>query len=147
MSEADEVASQLERLPFEFQGLWISRAFGGFNPPLIARFRPKMPKDLLYKRLRKTLPELMKRPHEYAKPEWVSKEEMERKYGSVEAVYVAPEFGDRVDWNDCRLERILIWTDRFVLTLEEYDGSEYFIALPRNPPTEMIVATAKEVGV
>jgi hypothetical protein len=105
---------KLERLPFEFQGIWIHDDYGGWNPPLIERFKPEM--------------------HSDAKPplRWVSRKELEEEHGRVEAVCV--DFGEEVDWNSYSLERIVIWTEKFVLTVEEYDGAEYFIALPRNPP-------------
>jgi hypothetical protein len=135
---------RFERLPVEFQGIWISKQFGGFHPPLIERFKPEMPRDLLYEKMKQQYPDMAKKPHEYANPKWISKEEFEKKYGKVEAVYVAPnptafELGRaKVEWNNYFLEQILIWTDKFVVTLEEYDGAEYFTALPRNPPEKQM---------
>jgi len=129
----------IEKLPFKFQGIWINTDYGGFHPPLIERFKPEMPRDALYESLKEHSPELAEEPHQHASPRWISKDEFEREYGKVEAVYVAPRFPkirNKINWNDHLLEQILIWTDKYVVTLEESEGIEYFIALPRNPPKE-----------
>lgn len=75
----------------------------------------------------------------YEKPldvvKFVTIEELEKKYGRIIAVHDSCNDMD----DECNLT---IWTEEKVLSIGDYDGLEYFIVLPRNPPrnTEKIVS-------
>jgi hypothetical protein len=122
-------------LPVMFKGIWYSPKFGGFNVALRNRFNPELPPDRLYELLKETHPEIAmyKKPHDCAEPKWKSKEEFEAKYGKVEAIFVNEE-----TWNNLKFfgtpdeDDLLIFTDKYVIAMDEYDGLEYFTALPRD---------------
>jgi hypothetical protein len=119
-----------EILSTNFKGIWISPKYGGFNPKKIDRFKPELPADQLYENIIKKSGEFASpptRPHQYAEPQWITKEEFEKEYGKVEYIRIK-------DPNDYTIYDIIIWTDKYVITLSEYDGYEYFVVLPRNPP-------------
>jgi hypothetical protein len=121
-------------LPVEFKGIWYSPCFGGFEISLSDRFNPQFPPDRLRERLKKTFPEFLRhgKPHVYAEPHWMTREEFESMYGKVEMILVDKDKW-REEW-ECRLseENMLIFTDKYVVTIRDYDGAEYFIAMPRD---------------
>jgi len=120
------------KLPVEFKGIWYSPCHGGFGVYLRDRFNPAFPPDRLNEELRKTDPRLAGRDHDCAKPTWVSKEEFEREFGRVEAVLVSQEKWGSDDLSVPSEADLLIFTDRYVVALDEYDGYEAFKALPRD---------------
>jgi hypothetical protein len=119
-------------LPVEFKGIWYNAEYGGFSVYVRDRFNVEYPPDRLNVALimeAKDYDESKHPDHKFAKPTWMSKERFERKFGRVEAVVV-----DEDEWKGraCLLEHILIFTDKYVVTLVEYDGLESFLALPRD---------------
>jgi hypothetical protein len=122
-------------LPVEFKGIWYSPCFGGFEISLSDRFNPQFPPDRLHEQLMKTHPEMVeyKKPHDCAEPTWASREEFEKKYGKVEMVIVDEERWKDEEWFLTPNENaLLIFTDKYVVTIRDYDGAEYFIAMPRD---------------
>jgi len=119
-------------LPVEFKGIWYSPSFGGFDVYLRDRFDPRYPPDRLMERLRKSHPELAREDHDCAEPTWVSKEEFEAEFGRVEAVLVSEEAWNSDDLLTPDEDDLLIFTEKYVVTLDEYDGYESFRALPRD---------------
>jgi hypothetical protein len=103
-------------LPVEFKGIWYSPEFGGFHISLRDRFNPSYPPAM----------------HKYAKPTWMSREKFEEKYGKVEIILVNMETWNSNDDFTPDEKDLLIFTDQYVVTMDEYDGWEGFIALPRD---------------
>ena len=125
-------------LPVKFRGIWYSPTWGGFDITLRDRFRPRRPPDRLLETLKRSGRPIIERgPHQYANPTWVSRKEIEKKFGRVIAVVVNKSLWENKSFFDtANPESLLIFTTRYVICLEEYDGMEYFIALPRWPPSE-----------
>lgn len=87
-------------------GFWIHDAYGG--PYTVReRYSEQQPEEAMF----------------------VSLEEIEKEYGKIIAV---KEYTDDEDKNS----QLVIWTDRNVLIVYNYDGREYILALPRNPPED-----------
>jgi hypothetical protein len=103
-------------LPVEFKGIWYSPDYGGFNILLKHRFNPSRPPG----------------KHEFAKPTWMSREEFEERFGRVEVILVNGETWNSDDEYTPDEKDLLIFTDQYVVTMDEYDGWERFVALPRN---------------
>jgi hypothetical protein len=132
-------------LPVEFKGIWYNTRSGDFFVRLSDRFNPQLPPDRFHELLMKENPELAKdrEPHEGAKPHWESRESFEEKYGRVEAILVDEWAWNNEKWMYTPNEYVLlIFTNKYVITMREYDGVEYFIALPRDYK-ELLV---KDVG-
>jgi hypothetical protein len=116
------------KLPVEFMGIWYSPTYGGFSVYLRDRFNPEFPPDRLHEELGRDafLP-----PHYGAKPTWVSKEEFEKEFGKVEIILVWSE-----DWYSNNhyppTDSLIIYTEKYIVTLTEYDGNESFYAVPRD---------------
>ena len=120
-------------LPVEFKGIWYSPSYGGFSVYLRDRFSPDYPPDRLNEELKKAGRwELVRKDHKYANPKWMSKEELEEKYGKIEVILVNKEKWESDDHYPPNENNLLIFTDKYVVTMGEYDGLEYFIALPRD---------------
>jgi hypothetical protein len=119
-------------LPVEFRGIWYNPRFGSFDVYLRDRFNTTLPPDRLNEHLKRFHPELCRREHDHAEPTWVSKEEFEEEFGRVEAVLVNQERWNSNDLFTPDEEDLLIFTERYVITLDEYDGCERFKALPRD---------------
>jgi len=67
------------------------------------------------------------------KAQFISIEDIEKKYGKIVAVLDTCTKKDIEFFNMCQPK---IWTEKYVITIEEYDGLEYLVTLPRNPPPE-----------
>ena len=123
------------KLPVEFKGIWISPQYGGFHVTLRDRFNPEYPPDRLYESFEKKGEYLLIRRHAHAKPTWITRKVFEEEFGKVELVLVDKEKWNDLDWYHTPGNReLLIYTEKYVVSLAEYDGWEEFIALPRNPP-------------
>ena len=127
-------------LPIEFRGIWINQCYGAFYVSLSDRFKRRRPPDRmlpLLKQADKHLKLPPRKPHEYAAPTWIPRRELEETYGKIEKVLVNEEMW-KYDNSFSRPseDEILIYTREYVITVRDYDGFEYFIGLPRNPPCE-----------
>ena len=120
-------------LPVEFKGIWYSPTYGGFEVYLRDRFNLSHPPDRLNEALKKDKSlKFQREDHQYAEPTWLSKEELEKELGKIEAILVNEEtwFSDNYQTPD--KDDMLIFTVDYVVTMNEYDGNEYFIVLPRD---------------
>jgi hypothetical protein len=63
-------------LPIEFNGIWINSDYGGWSVTFRERFDP----NLSFEKVSR-----------FSKPKWVSREELEERYGRVEMVIVDDE--------------------------------------------------------
>ena len=121
-------------LPVKFKGIWYSPDYGGFEIYLSDRFNPSFPPDRLVEALKKHEDKhpFVNKEHEHASPTWMSKQEFEKEFGKVEKILV-----NKKAWSSDSLitpddKHLLIFTKDNVVTMGEYDGYEYFVALPRN---------------
>jgi len=117
------------KLPVEFKGIWYSPTYGGFSVYLRDRFNPEFPPDRLYEETKDKPPFLP--PHFGAEPTWISKEEFEKEFGKIEVILVWSE-----DWYSNNhyppTDSLIIYTEKYIVTLVEYDGNESFYAVPRD---------------
>lgn len=120
-------------LPVKFKGIWYSPDWGGFNIFLRDRFDTRYPPDRLKEKFDKRHEKYPYKEHEHAKPTWFSKEEFELAYGKVEKIVVNKETWFSDDFYHTPYDKdMLIFTEKFVVCMEEYDGFEGFVALPRD---------------
>lgn len=134
-------------LPVEFKGIWYNTDYGGFHIYLKDRFKLKLAPDRLREELRKDgIIDLVidKADHSSATPRWLTREEFEKQFGKIEAIIVDEEV-----WNSNRYDgyydSYYFFTADKVIAMREYDGMEYFIAVPRD--WKKMIASNIEVDV
>jgi len=128
------------KLPVEFKGIWYSPAYGGFHIYLRDRFNPEYPPDRLREKLGS---DAIFPPHFGADPRWISKEKFEKLFGKVEMIVVLAEdwYSDNYDTPE---DNLIIYTEKYIVTLTEYDGYESFSKVPRDWRFLLVVENAKE---
>jgi hypothetical protein len=120
-------------LPVEFKGIWFSPKYGGFSIYLSDRFNPCYPPDRLRElMIRRGIyrGKIMDRDHVFASPRWMSREEFESKFGKVEKILVYKETWGSDRFNTPKEIDLLIITEKYIVIMDEYDGYEYFRAIP-----------------
>jgi hypothetical protein len=105
-------------LPVEFKGIWINDDYGGLDITLRDRFDFN--------------PSLIMEKDPYSNPKWISREEIEKEYGKVEMVIVDDERWNSSNYHPPNEREMVIFTEKYALVIDEYDGLETLIPVPRD---------------